>query len=1151
MPPGGGAARPLVDTSMLRVRGARTHNLKNIDLDLPRNALVVITGLSGSGKSSLAFDTLYAEGQRRYVESLSAYARQFLQLMDKPDVDVIEGLSPAISIEQKATSHNPRSTVGTVTEIHDYLRLLYARAGTPFCPDHDLPLQAQSVSQMVDAVLALPEDTRLMVLAPVARERKGEFTEVFEDMQARGYVRFRVDGKTVEASDLPKLKKAEKHDVDVVVDRLKTRPDMTQRLAESFEAALRIADGRALALEMDTGKEHLFNSKFACPVCAYSLSELEPRLFSFNSPVGACPSCDGLGQVTVFDPERVVAFPTLSLASGAVKGWDKRNGYTFSLLESVAKHYKFKIDTPFEDLPADARRVLLYGSGEENIEFVYRAEGTNGRKRSVKRSHPFEGIVPNLERRYRETDSVAVREELVRYQNPKPCPDCQGTRLRREARHVRLVDAASGTARPIYEVSHATLADCQAIFQSLQLQGARAEIADKVVREIASRLRFLNDVGLSYLSLDRSADTLSGGESQRIRLASQIGSGLTGVMYVLDEPSIGLHQRDNDRLIGTLKHLRDLGNSVLVVEHDEDMIRTADHVVDMGPGAGIHGGHVVAQGTCADIQATPGSLTGQYLAGTRRIEVPTERVPWPEHSLTIVGARGNNLKGVRVDIPVGLFTCVTGVSGSGKSTLVNDTLHAAVARTLYSSHAEPAAHEQIRGIEHFDKVINVDQSPIGRTPRSNPATYTGLFTPIRELFAEVPMARERGYGAGRFSFNVAGGRCEACQGDGVLKVEMHFLPDVYVPCDVCHGQRYNRETLEVLYKGKNIHEVLGLTVEDAHAFFEAVPTLARKLQTLLDVGLGYIRLGQSATTLSGGEAQRVKLALELSKRDTGRTLYILDEPTTGLHFGDIELLLRVLHQLRDAGNTVVVIEHNLDVIKTADWLIDMGPEGGAGGGTVVAVARQRPWRPTRPATRAPTCAHTCVPEAIDRRQRKSPTWQSREGLSKAAPSAAAQGITESLQLIADQLGHLEHRDLGLLEDFLQLGIRIDHALVRLVLKVVLLDVFPDLLGHFGARHGLVADHRGERGAGRHGLHEGGVRGALLRRSGLLRRSLLGRGGLLRGDLLGRSGLLRRRRLLGGSLLRSDLLGRGLLRSGLLCRCFLRSCHVDFLHQGFV
>ena len=932
---------------MLRVRGARTHNLKNIDLDIPRNALVVITGLSGSGKSSLAFDTLYAEGQRRYVESLSAYARQFLQLMDKPDVDVIEGLSPAISIEQKATSHNPRSTVGTVTEIHDYLRLLYARAGTPFCPDHDLPLQAQSVSQMVDAVLALPEDTRLMVLAPVARERKGEFTEVFEDMQARGYVRFRVDGKIVDATDLPKLKKAEKHDIDVVVDRLKVRPDMQQRLAESFEAALRIADGRAVALEMDApadttqrpgahGREHLFNSKFACPVCSYSLSELEPRLFSFNSPVGACPSCDGLGQVTVFDPERVVAFPTLSLTSGAVKGWDKRNAYTYSLLESVAKHYKFKIDTPFEDLPADARRVLLYGSGEENIEFVYQAEGTNGRKRSVKRSHPFEGIIPNLERRYRETDSVAVREELVRYQNPKPCTDCQGTRLRREARHVRLVDAASGTARPIYEVSHATLADCQAVFQSLQLQGARAEIADKVVREIASRLRFLNDVGLSYLSLDRSADTLSGGESQRIRLASQIGSGLTGVMYVLDEPSIGLHQRDNDRLIGTLKHLRDLGNSVLVVEHDEDMIRTADHVVDMGPGAGIHGGHVVAQGTCAEVQATPDSLTGQYLAGTRRIEVPTERAPWPEHRLTIVGARGNNLKGVTVDIPVGLLTCVTGVSGSGKSTLVNDTLHAAVARTLYSSHTEPAAHEQIRGIEHFDKVINVDQSPIGRTPRSNPATYTGLFTPIRELFAEMPMARERGYGAGRFSFNVAGGRCEACQGDGVLKVEMHFLPDVYVPCDVCHGQRYNRETLEVLYKGKNIHEVLGLTVEDAHGFFAAVPTLARKLQTLLDVGLGYIRLGQSATTLSGGEAQRVKLALELSKRDTGRTLYILDEPTTGLHFGDIELLLRVLHQLRDAGNTVVVIEHNLDVIKTADWLIDMGPEGGAGGGTVVA-----------------------------------------------------------------------------------------------------------------------------------------------------------------------------------------------------------------------
>jgi excinuclease ABC subunit A len=933
------------ETPSIRVRGARTHNLKNIDLDLPRQQLVVITGLSGSGKSSLAFDTLYAEGQRRYVESLSAYARQFLQLMDKPDVDVIEGLSPAISIEQKATSHNPRSTVGTVTEIHDYLRLLYARAGTPFCPDHDLPLEAQSVSQMVDAVLALPEDTRLMILAPVVRDRKGEFVELFQDMQAQGFVRFRIGsggepGVVFEAADLPKLKKTEKHNIDVVVDRVKVRPDMQQRLAESFEAALRIADGRAIALEMDAGAEHLFSSKFACPVCSYSLAELEPRLFSFNSPVGACPSCDGLGEVTAFDPERVVAFPSLSLASGAVKGWDRRNAYTFSMIESVARHYGFGIDTPFEDLPASARQVLLYGSGEEAIEFVYEAEGSGGCKRSVKRSHPFEGILPNFERRYRETDSVAVREELARYQSNKPCPDCHGTRLRREARHVRLVDAASGQGTPIYEISHATLAQALRTFETLHLKGAKAEIADKVVREIRSRLSFLNNVGLDYLSLDRSADTLSGGEAQRIRLASQIGSGLTGVMYVLDEPSIGLHQRDNDRLIGTLKHLRDLGNSVLVVEHDEDMILAADHVVDMGPGAGVHGGHVIAQGTPAEVAASEDSLTGQYLARKLKIPVPARRHTLSESTdpqlLRIVNARGNNLRGVTAEIPVGLFTCVTGVSGSGKSTLVNDTLYAAVARKLYQSHLEPAPHDEIEGLEVFDKVINVDQSPIGRTPRSNPATYTGLFTPIRELFAEVPTARERGYGPGRFSFNVAGGRCEACQGDGVIKVEMHFLPDVYVPCDVCHGRRYNRETLEVLYKGKNITEVLNLTVEDAHEFFNAVPAIARKLKTLLDVGLGYIRLGQSATTLSGGEAQRVKLALELSKRDTGRTLYILDEPTTGLHFHDIELLLRVLHQLRDHGNTIVVIEHNLDVIKTADWLIDMGPEGGAGGGTVVA-----------------------------------------------------------------------------------------------------------------------------------------------------------------------------------------------------------------------
>ena len=938
---------------MLRIRGARTHNLKNVDLDIPKYALVVITGLSGSGKSSLAFDTLYAEGQRRYVESLSAYARQFLQLMDKPDVDVIEGLSPAISIEQKATSHNPRSTVGTITEIHDYLRLLFARAGTPYCPDHGVPLQAQSVSQMVDAVLALPEDTRLMVLAPVVRDRKGEFVELFEDMQARGYVRFRVGsdgrpGAVLEAEALPKLKKAEKHDIDVVIDRLRVKPDVKQRLAESFEAALRIADGRAMALEVDSGREHLFSSTFGCPVCSYSLSELEPRLFSFNSPVGACPACDGLGQVTVFDAERVVAFPSLSLAAGAVKGWDRRNAYTHSMLEAVARHVGFDIETPFDALPERARQVLLHGSGTEEIEFIYESASTAGgkaRPRAVKRRHPFEGILPNFERRFRETDSTAVRDELVRYQAVKPCAQCHGARLRREARHVFLQHADGARGRPIYEVEHATLADCLAYFDTLLLAGAKAEIAGKIVREIRSRLRFLNDVGLTYLSLDRGADTLSGGEAQRIRLASQIGSGLSGVMYVLDEPSIGLHQRDNERLIGTLRHLRDLGNSVIVVEHDEDMIRAADHVVDMGPGAGVHGGRVMAQGTPAEVAADDNSLTGKYLAHTLRIEVPARRraasgfgsVPY---RLGIVGARGNNLANVSVEIPIGLLTCVTGVSGSGKSTLINDTLHAAVARKLYGSHAEPAPHDRIEGLEQLDKVINVDQSPIGRTPRSNPATYTGLFTPIREMFAEVPAARERGYGAGRFSFNVSagsgGGRCEACQGDGVIKVEMHFLPDMYVPCDVCKGARYNRETLEILYKGRNITQVLELTVEDAHGFFSAVPNIARKLQTLLDVGLGYITLGQSATTLSGGEAQRVKLALELSKRDTGRTLYILDEPTTGLHFHDIGLLLKVLHQLRDAGNTIVVIEHNLDVIKTADWVIDMGPEGGAGGGHVLA-----------------------------------------------------------------------------------------------------------------------------------------------------------------------------------------------------------------------
>ena len=921
----------------IQIRGARTHNLKNIDLDLPKHELVVITGLSGSGKSSLAFDTLYAEGQRRYVESLSAYARQFLQLMDKPDVDVIEGLSPAISIEQKATSHNPRSTVGTVTEIHDYLRLLFARAGTPFCPDHHQPLQSQSVSQMVDAVLAMPEETKLMILAPVLRDRKGEHAELFAEMQAKGYVRFRIDGQVVEAADLKPLAKNEKHDVDVVVDRLKVRADMGQRLAESFEAALNLAEGRALALEMDTQQEHLFSAKFACPVCSYSLAELEPRLFSFNSPQGACPTCDGLGHVIAFDPQRVVAFPSLSLASGAVKGWDRRNPYTYSLIECLGKHYGVDMEQPFEELPANIQHIVLYGSGNEEIEFTYEAEGTGGKKRKVKRQHPFEGIIPNFERRFKETDSAAVREELGRYQQPKACPDCHGTRLRTEARHVKLLDAVTGDTKAIYEIAHATLAEAHRYFDGLQLQGAKAEIAGKVVTEIRSRLRFLNDVGLNYLSLDRSADTLSGGEAQRIRLASQIGSGLTGVMYVLDEPSIGLHQRDNDRLIGTLKHLRDLGNSVIVVEHDEDMIRAADYVVDMGPGAGVHGGRVLAQGTPQDVESNPDSITGKYLAGALRIDLPVQRHPFTDDTprLRVVNARGHNLKGVTAEFPVGLLTCVTGVSGSGKSTLVNDTLYAAVAKKLYQSHTEPEPHDEIEGLELFDKVINVDQSPIGRTPRSNPATYTGLFTPIRELFADVPTARERGYGAGRFSFNVAGGRCEACQGDGVIKVEMHFLPDVYVPCDVCHGKRYNRETLDVQYKGKNIHEVLNLTVEDALAFFSAVPSIARKLQTLMDVGLGYIRLGQSATTLSGGEAQRVKLALELSKRDTGRTLYILDEPTTGLHFHDIALLLKVLHQLRDAGNTIVIIEHNLDVIKTADWLIDMGPEGGSGGGTML------------------------------------------------------------------------------------------------------------------------------------------------------------------------------------------------------------------------
>jgi excinuclease ABC subunit A len=919
----------------IRIRGARTHNLKNVNLDLPRHRLIVVTGLSGSGKSSLAFDTLYAEGQRRYVESLSAYARQFLQLMEKPDVDLIEGLSPAISIEQKATSHNPRSTVGTVTEIHDYLRLLYARVGDPYCPDHpEQKLAAMTISQMVDATLAFPEDTKLMILAPVVVNRKGEQLELFVELRAKGFVRVRVDGTVHEIDAVPRLTKNSKHTIEVVVDRLRVRADLKQRLAESYETALRNGDGRALAVEMDNqnaaAAEHLFSAKFACPICNYSLAELEPRLFSFNNPMGACPRCDGLGNISFFDPKRVVAFPQLSLASGAIKGWDRRNQFYFQMLASLAKHYGFDLERPFARLPERVQQLILTGSGSEKIPFTYLSD----RGKPMVREHVFEGIIPNLERRYRETDSLMVREELAKYLNSQPCPECNGTRLRREARNVKV--GTGDDARAIFEVSGLPLKEAAAYFGRLVLPGQKHAIADRIIKEIVSRLAFLNNVGLDYLALDRSAETLSGGESQRIRLASQIGSGLTGVMYVLDEPSIGLHQRDNDRLLATLKHLRDLGNSVIVVEHDLDAIHAADYIVDMGPGAGEHGGQVVAQGTPEEIRLAAHSLTGQYLAGHRQIPMPARRhTVDPSRVLTIEGARGNNLKRITLKLPVGVFVCVTGVSGSGKSTLINDTLYHAVARHLYGSTTEPAPYDEIQGIEFFDKVISVDQSPIGRTPRSNPATYTGLFTPIRELFAQVKAARERGYGPGRFSFNVKGGRCEACQGDGLIKVEMHFLPDIYVPCDVCHGQRYNRETLEIQYKGKNIHEVLSMTVEQAFPFFEPVPAVARKLATLLDVGLGYITLGQSATTLSGGEAQRVKLALELSKRDTGRTLYILDEPTTGLHFHDIEMLLTVLHRLRDHGNTVVVIEHNLDVIKTADWIIDLGPEGGAGGGMIL------------------------------------------------------------------------------------------------------------------------------------------------------------------------------------------------------------------------
>ena len=952
----------------IRIRGARTHNLKNIDLDLPRDKLIVITGLSGSGKSSLAFDTIYAEGQRRYVESLSAYARQFLSVMDKPDVDHIEGLSPAISIEQKSTSHNPRSTVGTITEIYDYLRLLYARVGSPRCPNHHFPLEAQTVSQMVDAVLAMEADATLaaqrwMLLAPVIRERKGEHAQVFDQLRAQGYVRVRVDGVLHEIDAVPTLGLRQKHTIDAVIDRFKPRADIKQRLAESFETALKLGDGMAIVQSMDAvqggtsaaggrmpgaaavhggtsaaagktpeGAEPgqaplLFSSKYSCPVCDYSLPELEPRLFSFNSPVGACPECDGLGVSEYFDPARVVVHPELSLAAGAVRGWDRRNIYYFQLIQSLAKHYGFSVDTRWNDLRAKDRQHVLYGSSGELIAFNYLSD-SGGRSQ---RKHKFEGILPNLERRYRETESSAVREELAKYISERPCTECGGARLNAAARNVFVAE------RPVSEVVLMPIDEALAFFQTLSLPGWRGEIATKIVKEIGDRLRFLVDVGLDYLTLERRAGSLSGGEAQRIRLASQIGAGLVGVLYVLDEPSIGLHQRDNERLLGTLTHLRDIGNTVIVVEHDEEAIRLADHIVDIGPGAGVHGGEVVAQGSYADLLKAPRSITGQYLSGRKKIEVPkTRHKSNPKMLLKLRGATGNNLKNVDLEIPAGLFTAVTGVSGSGKSTLINDTLYALAANEINGASHHHAPYREVEGIDLFDKVVDIDQSPIGRTPRSNPATYTGLFTPLRELFAQVPESRARGYAPGRFSFNVRGGRCEACQGDGLIKVEMHFLPDVYVACDVCGGKRYNRETLEIRYKGHNIHEVLDMTVEDALELFRPVPSIARKLETLVDVGLSYIKLGQSATTLSGGEAQRVKLSKELSRRDTGRTLYILDEPTTGLHFHDIEHLLAVLHKLRDDGNTIVVIEHNLDVIKTADWVIDLGPEGGHRGGEILA-----------------------------------------------------------------------------------------------------------------------------------------------------------------------------------------------------------------------
>jgi excinuclease ABC subunit A len=911
------------------IRGARTHNLANIDLDLPRDQLIVITGLSGSGKSSLAFDTIYAEGQRRYVESLSAYARQFLSMMEKPDVDHIEGLSPAISIEQKSTSHNPRSTVGTITEIYDYLRLLFARVGTPCCPDHAIPLEAQTISQMVDHVLAMPEGSRLMLLAPVVRDRKGEHLQLFDELRAQGYVRARIDGVVYDLDEAPALELRRKHTIEVVVDRIKVRPDLKQRLAESFETAITLTDGIAVVAPMDGDSalgEKLFSARYACPYCDYSLQELEPRMFSFNNPNGACPECDGLGVSQFFDPDRVVSNTHVSLAGGAVRGWDRRNAYYFQIIQALSRHYGFDVDTPFEDLPKKIRDIVLFGSGTEIIEFRY--FGDSGVQ---KRRHPFAGIIPNLERRYRETDSRIVREELSKYISQKPCTECEGQRLNRQARHVFVADTnlPTVTAWPIET--------CLTFFDGLELEGHKGEIARKIVKEVHDRLRFLVNVGLDYLTLDRKADTLSGGEAQRIRLASQIGAGLVGVMYILDEPSIGLHQRDNERLLKTLLRLRDLGNTVIVVEHDEEAIRMADHVVDIGPGAGVHGGRIIFSGTPADLEADPDSVTGQYLSGVREIPTPKQRAAIdPDRVLKVIGASGNNLKNVTLEIPAGLFVCVTGVSGSGKSTLINDTLHRLAAREFYGSAAHPAPYASVENLDLFDKVVDIDQSPIGRTPRSNPATYTGLFTPIRDLFAGTQEARSRGYKPGRFSFNVKGGRCEACQGDGLIRVEMHFLPDIYVPCDVCKGRRYNRETLTVTYKGKSIHDVLKMTVEEALEFFEPVPVVARKLQTMADVGLTYITLGQSATTLSGGEAQRIKLSRELSKRDTGQTLYILDEPTTGLHFQDIELLLGVLHRLRDHGNTVVVIEHNLDVIKTADWVIDLGPEGGDKGGEIIA-----------------------------------------------------------------------------------------------------------------------------------------------------------------------------------------------------------------------